>query len=62
MSTNLLSPGDLTRQFKVSASTLKRLTSRADFPPPIMIGALPRWREDDIAEWLSNRPAKGDVL
>lgn len=37
-------------------STLYRAIKNSDFPSPIRVGRLSRWRKSEVLEWLDSRP------
>jgi len=58
MSTTLLRFADLkARKIVSNWPTLKRWIDQEGFPPGIKLGPNSRaWTEEEIAEWLANRP------
>lgn len=48
---------DLTRLFKVNASTIWRWLAAGELPAPLKIAAnTTAWRADEINEWIASRP------
>lgn len=51
----LLTATDVIRLLKIGRRTLNRLLARGEFPPPIRIGRLLRWRPEIVHNWLVAR-------
>jgi len=51
----LMRQRDLMEYMNVSRSTLWRMTQREDFPKPVLLMGLKRWRRDELESWLSSR-------
>ena len=54
-----LTQAEVVRRLGIGATTLRRMVSRGDFPPPIKIG--PRriaWHVSDYDRWLDARRAE----
>ena len=41
---------------KVSRSTVRRMWWRKQFPAPVQVGVLNRWRRSDVETWLAEQP------
>jgi predicted DNA-binding transcriptional regulator AlpA len=39
----------------ISSRSVWRLVSAEEFPPPIRIGGLSRWRKKDVHDWIDGR-------
>ena len=48
----LLNIQDLMCMLNFSRSTISRMASTGEMPPPIKLGRHPRWHADTIDEWL----------
>lgn len=59
MTVQLLSAQDLVTLGYGSRSTIWRRVRAGNFPQPLRIGNLTRWREDDVLEWLESRTSTG---
>lgn len=59
----LMRQRDLMEFMNVSRSTLWRMTQQEDFPKPVILMGLKRWRRDELESWLSSRQeqASGQV-
>jgi len=51
----LMRQRDLMEYMNVSRSTLWRMTQREDFPKPVILMGLKRWRREELESWLSLR-------
>jgi excisionase family DNA binding protein len=59
MAAALLTKQDLAAQVQCHVRTIDNLLARGEGPPPIRIGRLVRFRENDFAAWLELQ--KGDL-
>lgn len=50
----LLTAKELTSKLKCAQSTLYRWLALGIFPPPLHIGSMVRWKEDDLATFIRN--------
>jgi len=50
--TKLITLNDLTLSLKISKTSIYRRLANGDFPPPIKLGRLSRWRSDDVDNWI----------
>ncbi|MCH2210093.1 MAG: helix-turn-helix domain-containing protein [Fuerstiella sp.] len=48
----LYTDGELADLLKVSRSTVRRMWFRQELPAPLKIGAVIRWRQSEIRQWL----------
>jgi len=48
----LLTPSDITGRLQISQRKLYYLVSEGEFPPPLKIGRLNRWREDHLITYF----------
>ena len=46
---------EITHLIQISRATLDRLVRDGDFPPPIKVGRVNRWRRTAIEEWARER-------
>lgn len=51
----LLRQRDLMEFFGISRSTFWRMSRRDDFPKPVMVMGMKRWRCEDLELWLNGR-------
>jgi predicted DNA-binding transcriptional regulator AlpA len=51
----LMRTRDLMEFMNISRSTLWRLTQLDDFPRPVILMGLKRWRQEELESWLSTR-------
>jgi len=49
---------DQMEYMSISRSTLWRMTQREDFPKPVILMGLKRWRCEELWSWLSSRQEK----
>lgn len=54
----LMRQRDLMEFMKISRSTLWRMTRHKDFPKPVILMGLKRWRSEDLESWLRARQEK----
>lgn len=54
----LLTKNDVAKALGVHASQVMRLVKRGEFPQPIRVGTLPRWRPRDVKAWLDEQNVK----
>lgn len=54
----LLTRQELATLLRCSCRHLLRMESSGQFPAPILVGSLRRWRETDIRDWLSGSCAQ----
>lgn len=54
----LLRADEVTRRIGFSRRTLGRWVSSGWFPPPVLLGGHPRWRESAVQGWLDNLPTR----
>ena len=40
----------------VVPGTIRNWVKKGEFPEPLSLGKLVKWRREDIEEWLANRP------
>mgnify|MGYP006212359617 FL=1 len=58
----LLRIGEVSEWLNVSKSTIYKWVNDGEFPNPVVLGhddgkrSATRWREDEVSEWLDNRP------
>ena len=43
---------DMMEFMRISRSTLYRMSQRDDFPRPVIVGGMKRWRRDELESWL----------
>jgi excisionase family DNA binding protein len=48
--------GEVADMLKCSQLTVRRMWIRKQFPAPINVGRVIRWRESDVQAWLANQP------
>lgn len=48
----LLTPQEVADRLKVSLRQIYNLVDAGDLPPPLKVGRLNRWREQDLASYL----------
>jgi excisionase family DNA binding protein len=53
----LLSKKELARLLGVSPRSVDRLVAAGQLPRPIKVGALSRWRRDDVEQWIASQAA-----
>jgi len=51
----LMRQRDMMEFMKVSRSTLWRIMRHEDFPRPVVLLGLKRWRREEIERWLRSR-------
>lgn len=51
----LMRQRDMMEFMKVSRSTLWRIMRHEDFPKPVVLMGLKRWRREEIETWLRSR-------
>jgi len=51
----LMRQRDMMDFMKISRSTLWRIMQHEDFPKPVILMGLKRWRREEIETWLSSR-------
>ncbi len=51
----LMRQRDLMEFMKISRSTLWRMMRHKDFPKPVVLMGLKRWRTEDLESWLRAR-------
>lgn len=51
----LMRQRDMMDFMKISRSTLWRIMQQEDFPKPVVLMGLKRWRREEIETWLSSR-------
>ena len=51
----LMRQRDLMEFMKISRSTLWRMMRHMDFPKPVVLMGLKRWRTEDLESWLRAR-------
>lgn len=51
----LMRQRDMMDFMKISRSTLWRIMRQEDFPKPVILMGLKRWRREDIETWLRSR-------
>jgi predicted DNA-binding transcriptional regulator AlpA len=51
----LMNQVDMMEFLRISRSTLYRMMRRDDFPRPVNVSCMKRWRRDDIEFWLRSR-------
>lgn len=56
---DLLTETDVAKKLRVTLACLRRWRLERRGPKFIKLGALVRYRPDDIADWLESRPAGG---
>jgi excisionase family DNA binding protein len=56
----LLSKKELARLLGVSFRSIDRHVAAGQLPRPIKVGALSRWRREDIDAWLTSQAAKAE--
>ncbi len=49
---HLLSVETVAMMLDCSPSHVRRMSDAGEFPKPVKVGRLTRWREDTIAEWI----------
>ena len=57
MDSVVLTIGEVSDWLKVRPLTIRRQWIRGEFPAPINIGRVIRWRESDVQRWLKEQPA-----
>lgn len=53
---DLLTRDDVLAVLKVSRASLYKFISKDGFPRPLKIGAVNRWRSDEVKAWLEAQP------
>ena len=53
MPETLLTYADVTARTKLTRTHIWRMAKRGEFPAPIRIGRVPRWREADVDAWIA---------
>lgn len=48
--------GEVADLLKVSGLTVRRMWCRGQFPAPIAMGRIIRWRAADVERWLAEQP------
>ena len=48
----LMTQVDMMEFMRISRSTLYRMSQRDDFPRPVIVGGMKRWRRDELESWL----------
>lgn len=51
----LMRQRDMMEFMKISRSTLWRIMRHEDFPKPVVLMGLKRWRREEIETWLRSR-------
>ena len=58
----LLRIGEVSEWLNISRSTIYKWVNDGEFPEPVVLGqddgkrSAPRWREEEVQEWLETRP------
>lgn len=52
---HLISYERVAQRLDCSPATVRRMASRGEFLPPILVGNLLRWRERDVNAWIAAR-------
>jgi excisionase family DNA binding protein len=55
MPERLMKIDEVARYFSVNQRTIRRLWDRGEFPKPIRIGKMLRWREQALAEYVNDK-------
>jgi predicted DNA-binding transcriptional regulator AlpA len=53
MNVSLMTRSDLMEFLGISPTTLWRLARQADFPRPVLVRGMKRWRRDEVDKWLN---------
>ena len=48
----------LLQRFSVGRSTFHRWRKTKGFPPPLQIGGVKRWKEEDVVAWIDAQAKK----
>jgi len=48
----LMNAVDMMEFLRISRSTLYRMSQREDFPRPVIVSGMKRWRRDEFESWL----------
>ena len=59
---NLLTEQGVARQLKVSLASLRKWRVERRGPQFVKVGALVRYRSEDLEEWMATLPKGGDPL
>ena len=59
---NFLTEQDVARQIKISLASLRKWRVEQRGPQFVKVGALVRYRPEDLEEWMARLPKGGDPL
>jgi len=49
----LLKKSELAAALNLSVRTLCRKLAKGEIPAPVLVGGLPRWRREEIVDWIA---------
>ena len=59
--TSLLTPEDVAARLQISKRQINNLVNDGDFPPPMKVGRLNRWRELDVDNYVEQLALAADT-
>lgn len=59
--TSLLTPEDVAARLQISKRQIHNLVNDGDFPPPMKVGRLNRWRELDVDNYVEQLALAADT-
>ncbi len=59
--TSLLTPEDVAARLQISKRQIHNLINDGDFPPPMKVGRLNRWRELDVDNYVEQLALAADT-
>lgn len=59
--TSLLTSGDVAARLQISIRQIHNLVSAGDFPPPMKVGRLNRWRALDVDNYVEQLALAADA-